>query len=61
VARKLGFELHRRKGSHAVFKREKDGKRVVIPVHKGKIIKPKTLLGIIADLGVDKEEFASLL
>jgi predicted RNA binding protein YcfA (HicA-like mRNA interferase family) len=61
VARKLGFEKDRQKGSHAVYYRQADGARVVIPVHKGKAIKPKTLAAIISDLGLTHTEFEQML
>ena len=41
VARKLGFEKDRQKESPAVYFRQSDGSRVVIPIHKGKPIKPR--------------------
>jgi predicted RNA binding protein YcfA (HicA-like mRNA interferase family) len=41
VARKLGFELDRQKGSHAIFYRSSDKARIVIPMHAGRDIKPK--------------------
>ena len=61
VARKLVFELDRQKGSHAVFYRASDKARVVIPIHAGSDIKPKTLHGIIDDLRVTPEQFKALL
>jgi predicted RNA binding protein YcfA (HicA-like mRNA interferase family) len=61
VARKLGFVLHHHTGSHAIYYRERDRRRTVIPVHTGKDLKPKTLRGIILGLGVTVEEFHSLL
>ena len=61
VARSLGFVLHRQKGSHAVYYRESDKARVVIPMHAGKAIKPKTLLGILDDLGITVEELKRAL
>lgn len=61
VARKLGFEKDRQKGSHAIFLRHRDNARVVIPLHKGKPIKTKTLAGIIHDLGLTPQEFEKLL
>ena len=39
---------------------KKDRRRIVIPMHN-KDLKPGTLLGIIADLGLTKEEFTDLL
>jgi len=61
VAQKLGFVLDRQSGSHAVYYREEDKRRVVIPIHAGKDIKLKTLHGIIKDMGLEPEEFKSLL
>ena len=61
AARSLGFVLHRQKGSHAVYYRESDKARVVIPMHAGKAVKPKTLLGILYDLGITTEELQRLL
>jgi predicted RNA binding protein YcfA (HicA-like mRNA interferase family) len=61
VARKLGFVLHHHTGSHAVYYRESDGRRTVIPVHLGKDLAPKILRSIIASLGVTVDEFRALL
>lgn len=61
VATKLGFALDRQKGSHAVYRRPRDGARVVIPVHSSKDLKPKTLAGIMEDLGLTAEQFVDLL
>ncbi len=61
VAKQLGFELDRQKGSHAVFYRPSDKARVVIPVHAGHDIKPKTLRGIIDDMRITPEKFKEIL
>ena len=61
IARKLGFVLDRQKGSHAVFFRESDRARVVIPMHAGKAIRRKTLAGILEDLGITPEQLRELL
>lgn len=61
VARKLGFEKDRQKGSHVILLRHSDNARVVIPLHKGKHLKTKTLAGIIHDLGLTPQEFEKLL
>ena len=60
VAQRLGFELRRQRGSHAIYVRGLDGARVVIPVHSGDL-KRKTLRGIIADLRVSTGEFLQML
>jgi predicted RNA binding protein YcfA (HicA-like mRNA interferase family) len=61
VATKLGLVFDHQKGSHAVYYREKDKARVVIPMHAGKDLMPKTLAGILDDMGVTPEEFQRLL
>ncbi len=61
VARKLGFDLDRQKGSHAVYLRQRDRARVVIPMHSGRAIHPKTLAGILEDLGISSDELRKLL
>lgn len=58
--KKLGFYLDRQKGSHAIYKDSK-GRRVVVPIHPGKDLKPGTLRGMIQDLDIDKETFFELL
>lgn len=57
---KLGYELDRQKGSHAIYKNSA-GKRVVVAIHSGKDLKPGTLAGMIKDIGLEKEEFFQLL
>ncbi len=61
VAQRLGFEFRRQKGSHAIYVRAADGRRVVIPVHSGRDLKAKTLRGIIADLDITVDEFRKML
>lgn len=61
VARKLGFAFDRQKGSHAVFLRELDQARVVIPMHSGRTIRPKTLAGILDDMEITAEQLRDLL
>jgi predicted RNA binding protein YcfA (HicA-like mRNA interferase family) len=56
----LGFYFDRQKGSHAIYKNT-DGLRVVVPIHWGKDIKPGTLMGMIQDIGIDKETFFKLV
>jgi len=58
---RLGFEFRRQRGSHAIYVRLTDKARVVIPMHSGVAIKPKTLRGIIHDLKLTAEEFSALL
>ena len=61
VALKLGFEFDRQSGSHAIYYRKSDKRRIVVPIHSGKDLKPKTLSGIIKDMGLEVTEFKELL
>lgn len=61
VAEKLGFVFDRQKGSHAVYLRESDKRRLVILIHKGRDLKPGTLRGLIDDMGLSVDEFVERL
>ena len=61
VAKQLGFELDRQKGSHAIFYRPSDKARVVIPVHAGCDIKLRTLHAILDDMRITPEQLKELL
>ena len=61
VAKSLGFELDRQSGSHAIYYRQTDKRRIVVPIHCRKDLKPKTLLGIVKDMGLSVGEFRELL
>ena len=61
VALKAGFVFRRQSGSHAVYVRDSDKARIVIPIHAGKTLKPKTLHGIIRDMKLTTEDFAKQL
>jgi len=61
VAERLGFVFDRQSGSHAIYYRKRDKRRIVVPIHPGKDIKPKTLYGIIKDMDIEPEEFKKLL
>lgn len=58
----LGFEFSRQAGTgHAIYRRAFDGKRTVVPLHAGVVLKRKTLKAILADIGITIEEFRDLL
>lgn len=58
---KAGFSEHRQKsGSHRILIHS-DGRRISIPIHKGKDIKRGTLRGIISDAGLSVDDFLTLL
>ncbi|MGB9717824.1 MAG: type II toxin-antitoxin system HicA family toxin [Thermoproteota archaeon] len=55
---KLGFYPVRQRGSH-VFLRHEDGRRTVVPLHEE--INKTTLMDILNQIGLTKEEFLKLL
>jgi predicted RNA binding protein YcfA (HicA-like mRNA interferase family) len=61
ILKKIGFETVRQKGSHIVLvKKTSDSKRaVVVPNHKE--IDPGTLIEIIRQAGLKRDEFEKLL
>jgi len=61
VLKKLGFELDRQRGSHAIFYNFKNKQRVVVPIHGKTVLKPKALRGILNDLNISPDEFLKLL
>ena len=54
---RLGFAVKRQTGSHLIMR--KDGRTVVVPMHKP--IKPGTLAGLIEQAGVSVEGFCAEL
>lgn len=60
VLKKLGFFEHHQVGSHIQFKNV-GGKRVTVPVHRGKDINRGILRGIINDIGLTIDEFIKVL
>ena len=61
VAQRLGIQFRRQTGSHTIYVRASDQRRVVIPMHAGRDLKPKTLRAAIEDLGVSVEEFQKMV
>ena len=61
VAESIGFVLDRQRGSHALYLRASDRRRIVIPMHGTKDLKPGTLRGIITDMGLSVDEFVAKL
>jgi predicted RNA binding protein YcfA (HicA-like mRNA interferase family) len=60
VLQQSGFYEHHQRGSHKIFKRDIDHKRVVVPFHGGKTIPKKTLKSILADAGLDPDKLREL-
>lgn len=60
VLRKIGFEVIRIKGSHH-FLQHPDGRRTVIPAHRGETIGRGLLFQILKDCDISTEELHKLL
>jgi predicted RNA binding protein YcfA (HicA-like mRNA interferase family) len=60
VLEKLGFSMVRHSGSHKIYK-NREGVRVTVPYHSGKILHPKLLKSILRDIELSVEEFKKLL
>ncbi len=59
VLEKIGFFLSRESGSHKIYK-NKEGKRVTVSYHSGKILHPKILKSILEDAGLTVEKLRKL-
>ncbi len=60
VLESLGFFQHRKmSGSHLILKHT-DGRRTTVPIHGGKDIPKGTLLAILKDANVSKEDFLKM-
>jgi predicted RNA binding protein YcfA (HicA-like mRNA interferase family) len=55
-----GFFFSRQSGSHKIYK-NKEGRRVTVPYHSGKILHPKVLASILRDADMTVEKFKELL
>jgi len=58
---RAGFVEQRQRGSHLHLRRESDGKRVTVPVHKGRVVPIGTLRAILRDANISIDEFRELL
>ena len=62
IAEKLGFKFVRQSGtSHVIYRREKDGRRTIIPIHGKKSVKRKTIKAFCRDLNITIEELRGML
>ncbi len=61
VLQRAGFVEQRQRGSHLHLRRESDGKRVTVPVHKGRVVPIGTLRAILRDANISIDEFRGLL
>jgi len=58
--RRLGFADHHQRGSHLVMVHP-DGRRVVVPQHGARDLKPGTLRNLLREAGVDIKSFREVL
>ncbi len=58
--KKAGFQVLRVKGSHH-FLSHPDGRRTVVPVHRGEVVGPGLMLKILCDCEMERDEFMELL
>ncbi|MBI4338096.1 MAG: type II toxin-antitoxin system HicA family toxin [Chloroflexi bacterium] len=57
---RVGFEVHRIRGSHYILKHPKTGQRVTVPYHRRELA-PKTLRSILKQAAISPERFSQLL
>ena len=58
--KKAGFEVLRIKGSHH-FVGHPDGRRTVVPVHRGEIVGPGLMLKILRNCEMERDVFMKLV
>jgi predicted RNA binding protein YcfA (HicA-like mRNA interferase family) len=58
--RRLGFEGPLSGGRHLVMRHPQTGKKISVPMHKGRDIPVGTLRAILREAGVDVEEWVKL-
>lgn len=63
ILQKQGFVVKRQKGSHLTLykKTTERGLYVTVPIHGNEELVPSTLLSIIRQAGMTKEEFVALV
>jgi len=61
ILHKIGFQHTRTAGSHAILKKETNSGKITIPVPLHKELAKGTLLSIIHQAGLTREEFMQLL
>ena len=59
VLERVGFSLARQSGSHKIYK-NREGRRVTVPYHAGKILHPKVLKSILRDADLTMEQFEKM-
>ncbi len=60
ILEKFGFKKVRQKGSHVILINERRT-RIVVPVHKGKDLKPSLVKVILKQAEIKREKFLELI
>lgn len=61
VLEKVGFRQTRQSGSHAIYRRDEDKRRTVVPIHSKKTLKRKTLKSILDDANLSLDDLKKWL
>jgi mRNA interferase HicA len=61
VLEKRGFVFTRERGSHRIYFHAETHRRVTVAFHRGRVIPPGTLLNILKEAGIERDELVDLL
>ena len=61
VLRAVGFLEHRQRSTSHLVMKHNDGRRTIVPMHSNKDIPKGTLLAILKDIQITKEELIKIL
>jgi predicted RNA binding protein YcfA (HicA-like mRNA interferase family) len=61
ILKQLGFFEHRQRGTSHLMMVHADGRRTIIPIHPGKDIPRGTLIAILKDIEISREELIKIL
>ena len=61
VLRAAGFLEHRQRSTSHLVMKHNDGRRTIVPMHSNKDIPKGTLLAILKDIQITKEELIKIL
>jgi len=61
ILKSVGFFEHRQKSTSHLVMKHIDGRRTIVPIHSNKDIPKGTLLAILRDIQITKEELVKIL
>ena len=61
ILKSVGFFEHRQKSTSHLVMKHSDGRRTIVPIHSNKDIPKGTLLAILRDIQITKEELIKVL